>query len=53
MQAYGFSIKDTTESDCVAMLMKMYQRLSEHGYQYYIESPRTMDSDSGKIGTAG
>lgn len=25
MQAYGFSIKDTTESSCVAALMKMYQ----------------------------
>ena len=27
MQAYGFSIKDMTESSCVAELMKMYQRL--------------------------
>lgn len=27
MQAYGFSIKDMTESKCVAELMKMYQRL--------------------------
>lgn len=27
MQAYGFSIKDTTESKCVAELMKMYQAL--------------------------
>ena len=26
MQAYGFSIKDTTESSCVAELMKLYQR---------------------------
>ena len=25
MQAYGFSIKDMTESKCVAELMKMYQ----------------------------
>ena len=25
MQAYGFSIKDTTESSCVAALMKLYQ----------------------------
>ena len=25
MQAYGFSIKDTTENSCVAALMKMYQ----------------------------
>jgi hypothetical protein len=24
MQAYGFSVKDTTEADCVAALMKMY-----------------------------
>ena len=29
MQAYGFSIKDTTESICVAELMKMYQKLTE------------------------
>ena len=27
MQAYGFSVKDMTESKCVAELMKMYQRL--------------------------
>lgn len=27
MQAYGFSIKDTTEEKCVAELMKMYQEL--------------------------
>lgn len=27
MQAYGFSIRDTTESTCVAALMKMYQQL--------------------------
>lgn len=27
MQAYGFSIKDTTESICVAELMKMYQKM--------------------------
>lgn len=27
MQAYGFSIKDMTESKCVAELMKMYQEL--------------------------
>jgi hypothetical protein len=32
MQAYGFSIKDTAESSCVAELMKMYQKLikNEH-----------------------
>ncbi len=29
MQAYGFSIKDTSEADCVAALMKMYQELTE------------------------
>ena len=28
MQAYGFSIKDVTESKCVAELMEMYQRLT-------------------------
>ncbi|MCD8293411.1 MAG: methylase [Prevotellaceae bacterium] len=27
MQAYGFSIKDTTETTCVAQLMRMYQSL--------------------------
>lgn len=29
MQAYGFSIKETTESKCVEELMRMYQKLSE------------------------
>ena len=29
MQAYGFSVKDTSEADCVAALMKMYQELTE------------------------
>ena len=29
MQAYGFSIKDTSEADCVAALMKMYQELTQ------------------------
>lgn len=29
MRAYGFSVKDMTESKCVAELMKMYQALSE------------------------
>ncbi len=29
MQAYGFSVKDTTESKCVAELMKMYQELTK------------------------
>ena len=29
MQAYGFSVKDMTESKCVAELMGMYQRLTE------------------------
>jgi hypothetical protein len=28
MQAYGFSVKDTTEADCVAALMKMYEELT-------------------------
>lgn len=28
MQAYRFSVKDMTESKCVAELMKMYQRLT-------------------------
>ena len=27
MQAYGFSIKDMSETDCVAALMKMYQEM--------------------------
>lgn len=30
MQAYGFSIKNTTESMCVAELMKMYQKLTSN-----------------------
>ena len=29
MQAYGFSVKNMTESECVAELMKMYQKLVE------------------------
>lgn len=29
MQAYGFDIKNTTEEDCVAALMKMYQELTK------------------------
>lgn len=28
MQAYGVDIKTTTESSCVAALMKMYQELT-------------------------
>jgi len=27
MQAYGFSVRDMTESSCVAELMKLYQKL--------------------------
>ena len=30
MQAYGFSIKDTSEADCVAALMKMYQEMIDN-----------------------
>ncbi|EOU1723272.1 methylase [Clostridium perfringens] len=29
MQAYGMSVKDTTEADCVAFLMNMYQELTK------------------------
>lgn len=29
MQAYGFSVRDMTESKCVAELMRMYQSLTE------------------------
>ncbi len=29
MKAYGFDIKNTSESDCVAELMKMYQELTQ------------------------
>lgn len=29
MQTYGFSVRDMTESTCVAALMKMYQQLTE------------------------
>lgn len=28
MQAYGFNIKTTTETSCVAELMRMYQKLT-------------------------
>ena len=31
MQAYGFSIRETTEESCVAALMKMYQQIVEQG----------------------
>ncbi len=31
MDAYGFDVKTTTESGCVAALMKMYQKLTENG----------------------
>lgn len=27
MQAYGFSVKDMSEADCVVALMKMYENL--------------------------
>jgi len=30
MQAYGFNVKETSESDCVAELMKVYQKLVEN-----------------------
>lgn len=29
MQAYGFPIKDFTESDCVARLFELYSKLTE------------------------
>ena len=29
MKAYGFNIRDMSEADCVAELMKMYQEMSE------------------------
>lgn len=33
MQAYGFSVKDMTESSCVAELMKMYQKMVDEKKQ--------------------
>ena len=30
MEAYGMNIKDTTESTCVAQLMRMYQELTQN-----------------------
>ncbi|MCD8221661.1 MAG: hypothetical protein LUD07_05635, partial [Clostridiales bacterium] len=30
MQAYGFSVKNMTESSCVAELMKMYQEMTQN-----------------------
>jgi len=32
MQAYGFWGKLNTESECVAELMKMYQKLTQFNY---------------------
>jgi hypothetical protein len=29
MQAYGFSVKDTSEADCVEALMKIYEKLTK------------------------
>ena len=29
MQAYGFSVRDMSEEDCVAELMKMYEKLAK------------------------
>ena len=29
MLAYGFNVKETTESDCVAALMEMYAELTK------------------------
>ncbi len=43
MQAYGFSVKDMTESKCVAELMRMYQNLTESGGRENFEG-----DDSGK-----
>ena len=34
MQAYGFPIKDFTESDCVAELFKMYKAMTEEKIKY-------------------
>lgn len=31
MQAYGFDIKTTIETSCVAELMKTYQKLTQQG----------------------
>jgi hypothetical protein len=28
MQAYGFNVREMSEADCVAELMKMYEKLS-------------------------
>ena len=33
MLAYGFSVKDMTESKCVAKLMRMYQDLTESSHR--------------------
>ena len=33
MEAYGFDWKHMTESDCVAELMRMYQKLVEESNQ--------------------
>ena len=31
MQAYGLNVKETTEADCVAFLMRKYRELTEQG----------------------
>ncbi|MDO4563298.1 MAG: N-6 DNA methylase, partial [Clostridia bacterium] len=42
MQAYGYSIKDTTEASCVADLMERYQRLTRSGQDCCEVSESTM-----------
>ncbi len=37
MQAYGFPIKDFTESDCVAELFKMYKAMTEEKNKIYAQ----------------
>ena len=38
MQAYGFPIKDFTESDCVAELFKMYKAMTEEKNKIYAQN---------------
>lgn len=57
MEAYGFSVKDMTESKCVAELMRMYQKLTAD--PFYSESNLCRleeikkDIESGKAHFAG
>ena len=43
MQAYGFSVKDMTESMCVAELMKLYQEKLNNNWIVYMKDTVILD----------